>query len=449
MTLSVTGSRHAALACVTVTGVFIACAAERPKAPTFTREDVIAKMKPYTGPHVAGVDTSTLVGKVMCGYQGWFNTVGDGAGRHWTHYNHRTGRDVFEPGKCSIDFWPDVSELDADEKYATPFRHADGSVAYVFSSYNAKTVIRHFKWMARYGIDGVFVQRFASEIRSPNSLNQRVTVLSNCRQGANRHGRSFAVMYDMDFGAETLAAVKADWKLLVDRMRITSDKAYQRHKGRPVVALWGMGFGHRKLDVEATRKFLTFLKTNPKYGRATIMLGVPTYWRTLKRDCRREKGVHDIIKLADIISPWTVGRYRTPAQAGEYAGRTMKQDIKWCRERGKDFLPVVFPGFSWHNLNPRDPFNAVPRLGGRFLWTQYVEARKAGANMVYQAMFDEMDEGTAIFKCTNDPPVGKSRFLTYEGLPSDHYLWLVGTAGRMIRGQIKPTPKPPERRPRP
>lgn len=29
---------------------------------------------------------------------------------------------------------------------------------------------------------------------------------------------------------------------------------------------------------------------------------------------------------------------------------------------------------------------------------------------------------TAIFKCNNDPPVGKSSFFTYEGMTSDHYL---------------------------
>ncbi|HWF18751.1 MAG TPA: xylosidase/arabinosidase, partial [Verrucomicrobiae bacterium] len=79
--------------------------------------------------------------------------------------------------------------------------------------------------------------------------------------------------------------------------------------------------------------------------------------------------------------------------------------------------------------------NQIPRLKGKFLWTQYAQAKKAGATMVYQAMFDEVDEGTAIFKCTDDPPVGASTFVNYEGLPSDFYLKLVGGASRMIRGQ--------------
>ena len=64
--------------------------------------------------------------------------------------------------------------------------------------------------------------------------------------------------------------------------------------------------------------------------------------------------------------------------------------------------------------------------------------------MVYQAMFDEVDEGTAIFKCTDDPPVGDSKFFTYEGLPSDFYLRLDGNAARMIRGETPLTEQIPQ-----
>lgn len=35
-----------------------------------------------------------------------------------------------------------------------------------------------------------------------------------------------------------------------------------------------------------------------------------------------------------------------------------------------------------------------------------------------------------------DPPVGESPFVTYEGLPSDYYLWLTGKATEMLRGEI-------------
>ena len=97
----------------------------------------------------------------------------------------------------------------------------------------------------------------------------------------------------------------------------------------------------------------------------------------------------------------------------------------------------MFPGFSWHNMNPESPLNQIPRLGGQFLWSQFTAAKKAGAKMLYVAMFDEMDEATAIFKCTNDPPVGESPFLTYEELPSDHYLWLTGEGGKLLRGEVE------------
>lgn len=72
--------------------------------------------------------------------------------------------------------------------------------------------------------------------------------------------------------------------------------------------------------------------------------------------------------------------------------------------------------------------------------------RQAGASMLYVAMFDEVDEATAIFKATNEPPTsGGAKFITYEGLPSDHYLWLTGMAAKVFRVELSPTGEPPLR----
>ena len=118
-----------------------------------TREAVLAAtLQPYTGPSERGVDTSTLTGKVMCGYQGWFACEGDGGGvgnQHWTKRDGALG-----PGNAKVDLWPDVSELGPDERFATGFQLADGKPAEVFSSYKQATLLRHLQWMREYGIDG-------------------------------------------------------------------------------------------------------------------------------------------------------------------------------------------------------------------------------------------------------------------------------------------------------
>ena len=97
--------------------ILCVCAASLPAAQ-LTRESVLAEtLKPYTGASVRGVDTNTLSNKVMCGYQGWFNAEGDGAERGWVHWTKRRG--PLGPGNARIDLWPDVSELGAEEQFAT------------------------------------------------------------------------------------------------------------------------------------------------------------------------------------------------------------------------------------------------------------------------------------------------------------------------------------------
>jgi len=401
------------------------------------RRDAYAAIGPYNGPVVKGVDAQTLFGKVMCGYQGWFGVPGDGSTdqdwRHWTKH-----RGPLEDGNAKVDLWPDVSELAADERFQTNFKLPGGCRAEVFSSFRKPTVVRHFEWMREYGIDGAFVQRFVNDLSSRQTLEHCNAVLANCREGANLHGRAYAVMYDLSgLPAGHINEAMSDWRALRKKMAITQDPAYLHHRGKPVVAVWGIGFSdHRRYTLEECRQLVAFLKSDPEGGGCTVMLGVPAYWRQLTKDAVSDPKLLEIIGMADIVSPWTVGRYTTPEGAKAYAEMLLKPDQTWCREHNLDYLPVVFPGFSWHNMKG-GPSAQIPRLRGGFLWSQFREAKRATASMIYVAMFDEVDEGTAIFKCANEVPFGSaSQFVTLEGLPSDYYLKLVGSGAKLLRGEL-------------
>jgi hypothetical protein len=92
------------------------------------------------------------------------------------------------------------------------------------------------------------------------------------------------------------------------------------------------------------------------------------------------------------------------------------------------------------------PINQVKRLGGNFMWRQankYVGNKQI--NTIWMAQFDEVDEGTAIFKVAKNqaevPAVGKWLALNADGttLPNDWYLRLCGEAQKMLLGLIKLT----------
>ncbi|HVR86715.1 MAG TPA: glycoside hydrolase family 71/99-like protein [Planctomycetota bacterium] len=396
-------------------------------------------LQPYTGPSTKGVDPATLDGKVMVGYQGWFSAEGDGSGRGWGHWTRNRSK-PFDAANTKVDLWPDLREAGAEERFATALTHADGRTAEVFSSFRKATVLRHVQWMREYGIDGAFVQRFIVDLKDPREARHFNTVLASFREGANRNGRVYAVMYDLTgLKAGRMTEVQRDWKALRMTMKITEDPAYLHHRGKPLVAVWGIGFSDtRDYTLEECGRLVDALKADG----CTVLLGVPTYWRDQTRDASPDPALHDCLKRADILSPWTVGRIGKPEDAGSHAERTVKPDLAWCREAKLDYLPVVFPGFSWHHMHA-GKLDQIPRLKGRFFWAQWLGLQKAGATMAYVAMFDEVDEATAIFKCETDVPAIEGGLVTYEGLPSDAYLKLTGSGGKLLRGEIPPTDEPP------
>lgn len=386
----------------------------------------------------------------MAGYQGWFAAEGDESDRGWYHYrSHQCGG--FFPGCTNVDFFPEMSEY--TKTYASPFNYPDGSQAYLYSPYDEESVDLHFKWMKEYGLDGVHMQRFVAEIKPANPSGKRHfnKVLSNALKSAKKYDRAISIMYDLSgCTPDDVAYLEEDWNELQETFDLFDNKQHPtllRHNGKPLVSIWGVGFNDgRKYSIEDVSRLVDRLK-GPS-NKVSIMLGVPYYWRTLDRDTESSPALHELIKKVDIIMPWAVGRYDHSSYSNSAA--ILKADMQWCRDNGVDYIPLAFPGFSWGNMH-NDPslYNSIPRLKGDFFWQQVSGAKMAGAESLYIAMFDEIDEGTAIFKCAREEDVplnGHLRFMGIENdLQPDYYLWLSGQATAWFNGKAGYGPVKPER----
>jgi len=421
------------------------------------------------------IDSDTMYGKFIAGYQGWFSCPGDGSKisntwGHWFHWD--TTPDAVN---LKVDMWPDMSELDEDELFSTNMKMPDGTPAKLFSAYKEKTVLRHFKWMQEYGIDGVFLQRFVTGLydRDSAAFDFAKQVMQNVRTGAESYGRIFAVEYDTTSADPELlvSTIQKDWIYLVDTLKITESRRYLRHKGKPVVVIWGLGYSddnHKSFTPDQAMELITWFKNADEKYQATLVGGVPSRWRTCRDDSLPDPdtGVKwsEVYRSYDVILPWTVGRYSDVTGADSWKQDMIRPDLAEAMSQGIDYMPVVFPGFSFYNmhrhpLHPEDetpPLNEIKRDGGNFYWRQIFNAISAfqesasGYAMIKAAMFDEVDEGTAIFKVAptqKDIPVG-TEFVTldidgYE-LSSDRYLRLTGKASEMLRGEMPLTSEIPK-----
>ncbi|KAL0945616.1 hypothetical protein HGRIS_014771 [Hohenbuehelia grisea] len=421
-------------------------------------------MQGRSGRIIKRADPATIQDKFLVGYQGWFTCPGDGEplepGHHgWLHW---FGAPIPDGGHPNTDLWPDVSEYAPDELFpATGLKYSNGEQAFLFSSRNAKTVQRHFHWMARHGVDGVFLQRFLGQCDLPGSEGMRRIrdeVGARVREAAEKEGRVFAIMYDVSGvpADRVLQVITRDWCHLVYEEHILDSPNYLREKRRPVVAVWGLGFEGRGHTPSLVRSVCDFLSSATP-GGAYLFAGTPTHWRTGTGDAEHDPAFRDIwLNCFDAISPWTIGRFSNEDEADRFAEDVMRPDFDLIKKRNQeaemkgekkiDYIPVVFPGGSGFNMTEgKWALNGIKRNGGKFLWKQIFNARRQGARVMYGAMWDEYDEGTAFM-----PVVEKKRqlpqsegnkfpFLALDAdgldIPSDWYMRICGFAAEGVRSE--------------
>jgi hypothetical protein len=131
---------------------------------------------------------TTLNGKFVVGYQGWFSSPGDHdyyskTTGNWSHWS-KNGTGVPTFTNITFEMWPDMSEY--SQLYDTGFNYqSPATISYVapanaqvFSAYDPSTVLKHFQWMQQYGIDGAVIQRF--------TVSQQVTDNYETREALHR-----------------------------------------------------------------------------------------------------------------------------------------------------------------------------------------------------------------------------------------------------------------------
>jgi hypothetical protein len=398
-----------------------------------------------TAETAAGLD-----GRLIVGYQGWFGCPGDfGTYPGWSHWFFH---DKPEAANFAVDSLPVTDGLPASALCPTGLAHADGSPISLFTAQDPGLVALHFRWMESHGIDGAALQRFLKQVEGQARLERSDHLLREERDAAEEAHRVFYVTYDISglSPANAIDAVRSDWRHLVDDMKITSSPAYLRVDGKPVLEVWGFGFTDRPGEPAEVEALIHTLE-NGDGGQGGVKLigGIPAYWRTLDRDSKGAPAWGRVYRAFDVISPWATGRFTDDASADSFLKETVAPDLAVTKSLGIGYLPVIFPGMSASHLHrgrgqttvPGAVLNRVPRRCGDFLWHQVHNLSTAGVRSLYVAMFDEVDEGTALIPIESGPgrqPKGTemlSRDQEGCSLPPDWYLRVAGQAALVLQGR--------------
>ena len=386
-------------------------------------------------------DTNNVIGAGVFGYQMWFS-AGDDGWVHWGEGSH--ANPVPGNGNHHTDMYPYLQDYIDNGAKLSESGLADlgnGDKALLFTSKDPAVVETHFQWISEYGIDCMAIQRFGCgfQYQVETSKNHLVTA----QKMAEKYDKSIYVMYDVTGQGELsydelYKRITTDFVLNVEQSGVASSPAYAHADGKPVVCIWGISGNAEATNYPSGETASHVIRWFQERGYFVIV-GTPDNEFTSRTGTYLEP-----FTLADMVSPWTVGRYN-------YSGCTKwiqtngKRDSEFCKANGVKYQPVMFPGFSWIAMLHSGRPNAYPRMAGEFVWRQAIANKQLDVDSIYFAMFDEYDEGTAYMKGAADSfeIPEKDYFVTYAAdgkwLSNDYYLRTAQKVVQLFKGQTEDT----------
>jgi hypothetical protein len=363
-----------------------------------------------------------VVGKVVAGYQGWFYCGGDGGPHgadavwmHWSSPNRAVPPSL--TNSQGIHSWPDMREYSTS--YLTNYPNlGSGQPAKLYSSNDPQTVDTQCRWMQENGISTVALGRF-----NPNADGGPNASLALLQPSAEKYGRKFYAAYDLSGWINMQTEIKTDWLNRIGPIAASS-AAYAKQNGKPVVQMWGLGMNDsdRPWSPTVCLEVINWFKSQGCY----VIGGVTRDWRT------KDASYLPVYNAMNMIQPWMIGVIGNAADSDSYYTSTNVPDQAYCNANGLDYMPCILTG----------DLQARQRHHGDFMWRQFYNTVRVGAQSIFLSMFDEYNEGNQIAKTAENSsqvPAG-SGILTLDedgtACSADYYLRLTNDGGKMLAGTI-------------
>ncbi|MBO5797784.1 MAG: hypothetical protein J6R77_05495 [Clostridia bacterium] len=305
-------------------------------------------------------DVNNVLGASVFGYQLWFTATASQTG--WVHWGEG---DYPNPapgnGNLSFDVYPYVQ--DYLDNGATLHKSnlgllGNGSQSVLFTSKDVQIVETHFQWLEDYGLDCMAIQRFGfgdGGKKIGDAQNHLLTVQTM----AEKYDKTFYVMYDVTgqggHDSDTFyERMTNDWVLNVEQTGVASSTHYAHADGKPVVCIWGISGEDDLADNypngETATRMIRWFQERGYF----VIVGTPDNGYATRTGDNLEP-----FTTADMISPWTVGRYDYNS-VGNWLSRNLNTDLAFCEKYDVEYQPVIFPGFSWITMKHTGKPNAFP-----------------------------------------------------------------------------------------